>query len=74
VQEGFLKTNLGEGFAVIGEPVYDPALHGAGAGIAVRKGDDELRQRLDAAIQAIRADGTYKRINDHYFDFDLYGD
>ena len=27
-----------------------------------------------AAIKAIRADGTYKRIQDRYFDFDVYGD
>ena len=43
-------------------------------GIAVRKGEDELRQNLNAAIQAIRKDGTYKKINDKYFDFDVYGE
>ena len=73
VKDGFLRTDLGEGFAIVGDPVYDPRWHGAGAGIAVRKGDDALRQSLNAAIQAIRADGTYRQINDKYFDFDLYG-
>ncbi|MEO5321735.1 ABC transporter substrate-binding protein [Mesorhizobium sp. CC13] len=41
-------------------------------GIAVRKGDP-LREKLNAAIAAIVADGTYAKINAKYFDFDIYG-
>jgi len=48
-------------------------IHGPGAGIAVRKGDDELREKLNAAITAIRENGKYKEINDKYFKFDVYG-
>ena len=48
-------------------------IHGPGAGIAVRKGDDELRESLNKAIAAIRANGKYKEINDKYFKFDVYG-
>lgn len=48
-------------------------IHGKGAGIAVRKGDDELREKLNVAIDAIRANGKYKEINDKYFKFDAYG-
>lgn len=48
-------------------------IHGKGAGIAVRKGDNELREKLNAAIDAIRANGKYKEINDKYFKFDAYG-
>ena len=44
------------------------------AGIAVRKGDAELVGKLNAAIDAIRADGTYKRIEGKYFKSDIYGD
>ncbi|MBK1623848.1 ABC transporter substrate-binding protein [Afifella marina] len=51
----------------------DPKIYGPGIGIAVRKGDDELREKLNAAIKAIRENGTYKKINDKYFDFDVYG-
>ena len=43
-------------------------------GIAVRKGEDELRERFNAAIQAIRANGKYQEINDRYFPFDVYGE
>lgn len=41
-------------------------------GIAVRQGDDGLREKLNAAIDAIVADGTYKKIQAKYFDFDIY--
>ena len=43
------------------------------AGIAVRKEDEELRQKLNAAIDAIVADGTYGKIVAKYFSFDIYG-
>ena len=40
----------------------------------MRKGDDALREKLNKAIAAIRANGTYKKIQDKYFDFDVYGE
>ena len=40
---------------------------------AVRKGETELVEKFNAAIDAIRANGKYKEINDKYFDFDAYG-
>lgn len=43
------------------------------AGIAVRKDNDALRQKLNAAIDAIVANGTYGKINAKYFEFDIYG-
>ena len=42
------------------------------AGIAVRLEDTALRDRFDAALDAIRADGTYRTIERRYFDFDIY--
>ncbi len=48
-------------------------IHGPGAGIAVRKGETDLVNKFNAAIDAIRANGKYKEINDKYFTFDVYG-
>jgi ABC-type amino acid transport substrate-binding protein len=73
IQDGFLNTPEGAGFAVIGGDMLDPAIHGEGAGVGVRKADAALRDRFSAAIAAIRANGVYKAINDRYFRFDIYG-
>ena len=70
---GFLKTPAGKGYAFIGPTFTDPTFFGDGAGIAVRKGDETLRRRINEALAAIRADGTYKTIQAKYFDFDIYG-
>ena len=40
-------------------------------GIALRKGDDALREKLNVALQAMVADGTYQQINDKYFPFSI---
>ena len=37
-----------------------------------RAGKDEVALH-NAAIKAIRANGVYKKINDKYFKFDVYG-
>jgi polar amino acid transport system substrate-binding protein len=42
-------------------------------GIAVRKGETELVEKFNAAIDAIRANGKYQEINAKYFPFDVYG-
>ena len=73
IDDGFLKTEAGEGYAFFGKSFADPEIHGEGAGIGVRKEDTELRDRLNAAIEAIRSDGTYEQIQAKYFDFDIYG-
>lgn len=74
LQTGFLDTPRGKGYAFVGPEFKDPKHFGEGAGIAVRKGDAELLGKLNAAIDAIRADGTYKRIESKYFKTDIYGD
>ena len=71
--EGFLKKPAGKGFAVLGNPVDDPAIFGTGSGIALRKADTALMDKFNAAIAAVRANGTFKKIQDKYFDFDVYG-
>ena len=71
--EGFLNQDMGKGFAFLGDMIDDEECQGIGAGFAVRKEESDLRDALSKAIQDIRADGTYKTMNDKYFPIDIYG-
>jgi arginine/ornithine transport system substrate-binding protein len=70
---GFLKKPAGKGFAFAGPEIEDRKYFGDGAGVALRKSDTALRDEFNAAIVALRSNGTYKTIQDKYFDFDVYG-
>jgi arginine/ornithine transport system substrate-binding protein len=70
---GFLKKPAGKGFAFAGPEIEDRKYFGDGAGVALRKADTALRDEFNAAIAALRSNGTYKTIQDRYFDFDVYG-
>lgn len=73
LEDGFLKTDAGKGYSFVGPAFTDAKYFGDGIGIAVRKGDKANLDRINAAITAIRANGTYKQIQDKYFNFDIYG-
>jgi arginine/ornithine transport system substrate-binding protein len=73
LDEGFLKTDLGKDFEFVGPDFTDKKWFGEGAGIALRKEDAALRDAFNAAIAEIRKDGTYKKIQDKYFTYDVYG-
>lgn len=70
---GFLQTDAGKDYEFVGPDFNDPKHFGEGAGIALRKGEADLLQMFNTAIEAIRANGTYKAIQDKYFGFDVYG-
>ena len=48
-------------------PFFDPRFFGEGVGIAVRKGDSELREILDYALAELAARGTYTDLYLKYF-------
>lgn len=70
--EWVTKTEDGACCELKGEPITDPAFVGDGVGIAIRKEDTDLLAKMNAALKEIRADGTYKAINDKYFPIDVY--
>lgn len=73
LQTGFLDTPQGKGYAFASVPLTEPKYFGDGVGIAVRQGDKQLAERFNKAIAAIRSNGEYQQINQHYFSFDIYG-
>lgn len=64
----WLKSEAGAGFEFKGEAVFDNDK----IAMAVRKGNDELREKLNQALAEIIADGTYTQIRSKYFPFDIY--
>ncbi|MBC7993758.1 MAG: ABC transporter substrate-binding protein [Rhizobacter sp.] len=70
---GFIKTPGGKGYAFTGPAYDDPEFFGRGVGVALRKGETTLRDQLNSAIASMRSKGIYKKIQDQYFDFDVYG-
>ena len=57
---------------LVGPDYGDATYFGKGAAIVLRMGDEELRDRFDAALQELVADGTYARISARYFSASIY--
>ena len=55
------------------EKVGPDVMLGNGIGVGLRKGETELKDKINAAIKAIRANGTYDEFSKKYFNFDIYG-
>ena len=74
VLDAWLAAPHGACCKLLGTIKNDPAIHGLGAGIGIRKTDTDLKELFNKALIAIRANGKYKTINDKYFKFDAYGE
>ncbi|MBS5839404.1 MULTISPECIES: transporter substrate-binding domain-containing protein [Pseudomonas] len=65
---GWLKDDpAGKDYEFKGEPINEDDK----VGIALRKGESDLRTKLNLALKEIKEDGTYKKINDKYFPFSI---
>ena len=68
---GFLKKPEGKGFAFTG-PAIEHKIFGVGTGVGMRKADEAtLGKKFNAAIDALQANGTFKKLADKYFDYDI---
>ncbi|XKE47285.1 transporter substrate-binding domain-containing protein [Halomonas organivorans] len=75
IMESFLDSEAGRLCCEAkGTVAQDPETLGEGIGFGLRQEDEALRERLNAAIAEVRADGTYDEITARYFDFDIYGE
>jgi polar amino acid transport system substrate-binding protein len=64
----WLQSEAGQNFEFKGDNIdIDDKI-----GIAVRKSDNDLRERLNQALEEIVGDGTYQDINRRYFPFSIY--
>jgi polar amino acid transport system substrate-binding protein len=69
----FVNSETGKACCkMAGNVADDPAILGRGVGFGLRKGDP-LKEKLNEAIKAIRADGEYDAITKKYFAIDIYG-
>jgi len=72
--DAFLQSDQGKECCDLkGNVAEDPDVLGPGVGAGLRKEDTAIKDRLNAAIKAIRDNGKYKEITDKYFTFDVYG-
>ena len=73
--DAFLKSDTGKGCCDMkGYVAPDLEVLGPGVGAGVRKDDAALKEKINAGIKAIRANGKYDEITKKYFDFDIYGE
>ncbi|MCY1304508.1 ABC transporter arginine-binding protein 1 [compost metagenome] len=68
----WLKGDAGACCIFVGPRASDPSVMGEGKGIGVRKENVELLNSLNAALDSILQDGTYREINERYFPFSIY--
>ncbi|MGI6855463.1 transporter substrate-binding domain-containing protein [Mesorhizobium sp. 1B3] len=72
--DAFLKSDQGKQCCDLkGVVAEDVEVMGPGIGVGLRKEDTALKEKINAAIKALRANGTYDEITKKYFDFDIYG-
>jgi polar amino acid transport system substrate-binding protein len=66
--EAFLRTPQGSACCEIkGILPFDAEIFGVGAAGGIRKGDTELKARLNTALKAVRESGLYEKITKAYY-------
>jgi len=72
--DAFLQSDQGKACCELkGYVAEDLAVLGPGVGAGVRKDDAATKERINAAIKALRDNGKYDEITKKYFSFDIYG-
>lgn len=73
--DAFLASDAGKACCESGGFVADDKeVLGLGVGAGLRKGEEDLKAKINKAIADIRADGTYDAITAKYFASSIYGD
>lgn len=68
----FLSKEGNDRFQIIGPQIADEAYFGIGVGIGLRKGQDDLKTRVNAALKAMTEDGSLGEFGLRYFPFTIH--
>ena len=68
----FLSQEDGGGFEFVSPQIDERKYFGIGVGIGLRKGNDELKARLNDAIKTLTEDGSLERYALQYFPFAIH--
>jgi len=70
----FLSKDNGKGFEFVSPPIDEIEIFGIGVGIGLRKGNDQLRERMNKALKQLINDGTLESYARKYFPFAIHLD
>ena len=68
----FLSKENGKGFEFVSPAIAEEEYFGIGVGIGLRKGNDELLDRLNAALEQLTKDGSLETYALKYFPFAIH--
>lgn len=68
----FLSQEDGAGFEVVGPQIEEQAYFGIGVGVGLRKGNDDLKERINTALKGMTEDGTLGEFGLRYFPFTIH--
>jgi len=70
----FLSKDNGAGYKFVSPQIDETAFFGIGVGIGLRKGNDDLKKKLDAAILQLTKDGSLEKYALKYFPFAIHNE
>lgn len=68
----FISKPDGAGFEVVGPQLADEEYFGTGVGVGLRKGQDDLKARIDAALKGMTEDGRLGEFGLRHFPFTIH--
>jgi polar amino acid transport system substrate-binding protein len=70
----FLSKENGKGFEFVSPQIDEREYFGIGGGIGLRKGNDELLSRLNAAVKELSTNGSLEKYALKYFPFAIHNE
>jgi len=70
----FLSKEDGDGYEFVSPQIDETEFFGVGVGIGLRKGNDDLKMKLDAAVLQLTKDGSLEKYALKYFPFAIHNE